>query len=267
MSIDKLKLAAYLDEAGEDPASACRVLADNKFNYVVLRHAWSGNICDVNDKVCSALRKCLTEHNLSVVAIVSDLGRVSTVELNHTPKEKIDRLFNLASYFQTGMVRIHAGVRAKNTDEEAITDWMASITDRCLSAGVVPLYEIGDDSVVREPAEVAKFLSRFRRWRLLYDPVQLIIKQNQDPFSRYWTLLKASTAAVDLRDFKIGHGFKPAGFGDARIRLTVDEGLKGDYKGWYFFEPSLGRRYGSAVTKADTFKLALEALENIVASV
>lgn len=267
MPLDKLKLAAYLDEAGEDPASACRTLAEHKFNYVVLRHAWGGNICDVNDKTCAALRKCLTEHRLSVVALVSDLGKVDTAQLNRTPAEKIDRLFNLAAYFQAGMVRVHAGTRTKNTDEGAVSAWMQTITDRCLSSSVVPLYEIVDESVVREPAEVAKALSTFRRWRLLYDPVQLIIKQNQNPFSRYWTLLRSFTAAVDLRDFKIGHGYKPAGFGDARMRLTVEEGLKGNYKGWYFFEPSLGRRFGSAVTKADTFKLALEALENIAASV
>jgi hypothetical protein len=111
-----------------------------------------------------------------------------------------------------------------------------------------------------QPAQVATLLSRFRRWRLLYDPVQLIIRQNQDPFLRYWTLLKSFTAAIDIRDFKIGYGFKPAGFGDAKISQTIQDVLKSDYKGWCFLEPSLGRRFGSATSKAETFKMALEAL-------
>lgn len=265
-SLEQLKLAAYLDEAGDDPISACRTLAEHKFNYVILRHAWAGNICDINDQACVHLRKILQEHNLSVVAIISDLGKVDTLQLNKTPKDKIDRLFNLVSYFQAGMVRIHCGLKSRTPDEAAATAWMQTITERCLATNTVPLYEIIDDALFREPTEIAKLLSAHRRWKLLYDPVQLIIKQNQNPFSRYWTLLKGLTAAVDMRDFKIGYGYKPVGFGDARIRLTIEEGLKGTYKGWYFFEPSLGRRHGAAVTKTDTFKLAFEALENIVAS-
>jgi sugar phosphate isomerase/epimerase len=265
MLLDKLKIAAYLDEAGEDILSACSVLAEHKFNYVVLRHAWSGNILDVNDQTCAKLRKTLQDHNLSVVALVTDLGKVETPQLMRTPKEKIERLFNLATYFQASMVRVHCGVKSRNQDEKAIESWMQMITEKCLISTTIPLYEVVDESVYREPPEVAKLLSANRRWKLLYDPVQLIIKQNQNPFLRYWTLLKAFIAAVDLRDFKIGHGYKPVGLGDARMKLTVDEGLGGTYKGWYFFEPSLGRRYASAVTKADTFKLALGALENIMA--
>ncbi len=265
MPLDKLKVAAYLDEASEDIISACAVLAKHKFNYVVLRHAWGGNILDANDQTCTKLRKALQDHNLSVVALVTDIGKVDTTQLMRTPKEKIDRLFNLATYFQSGLVRVHCGLKSRNQDEKAIESWVQMITEYCLRATIVPLYEVVDDSVYREPAEVAKFLSANRRWKFLYDPVQLIIKQNQNPFSRYWTLLKPFTAAVDLRDFKIGYGYKPVGLGDARMKLTVDEGLNGDYKGWYFFEPSLGRRHGSAVTKVETFKLALEALENIVA--
>lgn len=263
MPIENLKIAAYLDDAGEEQVAACKLLSSLKFNYVVLRHIGTGNICDANDQACSRLRKLLNDHNLSVVAIISDLGKVDTTQLMKTPVEKIDRLFNLASYFQVAMLRIHCGVKSRTPDASAIATWMQMIVSRCLSTSTIPLYEIGDESVFREPTEVAKMMATHRRWRLLYDPVQLIIKQNQNPFAKYWTLLKSSIAAVDLRDYKIGYGYKPIGYGDAKMKLTVDAGLSGEYKGWYFFEPSLGRRYGSAVTKADTFKLAYEALENI----
>jgi hypothetical protein len=264
MSIEQLKLASYVDEAGEDPVSACKTLSAHKFNYIVLRNIWSSNICDATDQSCSHIRKLFVDHNLSVVALVSDIGKVDSNQLQHIPKEKIDRLFHLASYFQTSMVRIHCGVKSKNQDDGAVLAWAQMITERCLAWNLTPIYEIIDESIYYNPVDVAKFLSVNKRWRLLYDPVQLIIRQNQNPFTRYWTLLKPSTAAVDLRDFKIGYGYKPVGVGDARIKLTVDEGLNGNYKGWYFFEPSLGRRYASAVTKAETFKLAYEALENLV---
>ncbi len=260
-----LKLAAYLDEAGDDPASAARLLASLQVNYIVLRQVWGTPILDANDQACSRLRQILDENKLSAVAIISDLGAVDTSLLGKIPRERTDRLFNLAAFFKSSMLRVHCGTREKGTaDEKAVTAWMGEITDRCLASSTVPLYEIGDQSPYREPADVARVLTAFRRWKLLYDPTQLIIRQNQNPFSRYWTLLKGQTAAVDVRDFKIGHGFKPAGFGDAKMRLTIEDGVKGVYKNWYFLESSLGRRYGQAVTREETFKLAYEALENIV---
>jgi hypothetical protein len=181
------------------------------------------------------------------------------------PKEKINRVFDVAAYFQAASVRIFAGTRTKEGADEPIRDWMQMITERCLASNLMPLYETTAESHLSQPAEVATLLSRYRRWRLLYDPVQLILKQNQDPFSRYWTLLKGFAAAMDVRDFKIGHGFKPAGFGDARIAQTLQDALQSGFQGWYFLEPSLGRRFGSAMTKRDTFKLALEALDVLVA--
>lgn len=263
MATDKIKLAAYLDEADDDPAAACKNLATKGIHYVVLRNAWKGNVCDATDAACQRLRKLLNDSSLSVVAIASDLGKAD--HLASVPAAKVDRLFNLAAYFQAANVRVHVGNRTRSgPDLPAIQTWMTMITDRCLSAGLTPLLELGDESAVRDPVAVAQLLAAFRRWKLLYDPAQLILRHKQDPFQRYWTLLKSFVAAVDLRDFKIGHGFKPVGFGDARLRETVAEGVSGQYKGWYYLEPSLGRKHGSAVTKWETFLLAHEALENLV---
>ena len=263
MAIDKIKLAVYLDEVDDDPATACKNLATKGIHYVVLRNAWMGNICDATDTACQRLRQLLNDNSLSVVTIASDLGRFD--HLSAVPPAKVDRLFNLAAYFQAANVRVHIGNHIRGgPDMVQIKNWMTMITDRCLSAGLTPLLEVSDDSAVRDPVQLAGLLAAFRRWKLLYDPAQLIIKHKQDPFQRYWTLLKSFVGAVDLRDFKIGHGFKPVGFGDARLRETVGEGLSGQFKGWYYLEPSLGRKHGSAVTRWETFQLAHEALENLV---
>jgi hypothetical protein len=262
---DKLKLAAYLDEAGEDPISACSVLNKAGISYVVLRYAWSGNVCDVSDQACQRLKQALSDNNLSVVTVISDLGKVEPKLLSHIPQEQIDRVFNVVSYFKAGSVRVLTGTRTREPSDDSIRQWMQLITDRCLQANIVPLMEITEDAAIFQASDVAQWLAKFRRWRLLYDPVQLIIRQNQDPFLRYWTLLKSFAAAIDLRDFKIGHGYKPPGFGDAKVKLTLDDTIKSNFKGWYFIEPSLGRRFGGATTKQETFNMALEALEVLLA--
>lgn len=264
MAIDQIKLAVYLDEVDDDPAVACKNLAAKGLHYVVLRNAWKGNVCDATDASCQRLKKLLNDNNLSVVTIASDLGKAD--HLGAVPKSQVDRLFNLAAYFQAANIRVHLGNKLRSEpDKAAIKDWMTMITDRCLAATLTPLYEVGDDAAIRDPVAIAELFASFRRWKLLYDPVQLILRHKQDPFQRYWTLLKSFVAAVDLRDYKIGHGFKPVGFGDAKVRLTVAEGLSGQFRGWYYLEPSLGRKYASAVTRWETFQLAFEALENLVA--
>lgn len=110
-------------------------------------------------------------------------------------------------------------------------------------------------------------LTKHRRWKLLYDPAQLLMHQNQDPFTRYWTLLKNFIEAVDIRDYKMGYGNRPAGFGDGRLNLTLKDAIATGFKGWYYLEPSLGRRYGNAVSRSQTLHMAIEALDMLLSPI
>jgi hypothetical protein len=255
-----LKLAVYLDEAGTEPGAACKALNDHDIKYTVIRYGWGDkNICEVQDRGCEQLRKLLDVHNLSVVAIASDLGDTFTSQLSQTPLPTIKRAFSLVTYFKAAYIRIYVGEGAGSYDD--IDLWMTSLTEHCIAANCTPLLEITPYSLPLQPAELATLLHKHRRWKLLYDPVQFILKRNLNPHLKYWTLLKNSVGAVDVRDFKVGRGFKPPGFGDSRILDTVQDAIASKYSGWFFLEPSLGRRYGNAITKSDTLKLALETLQ------
>ncbi len=263
-AFEGLKLAAYIDEAGDDLNSACASFVQHNIHYAVLRNVWAGNICEASDSICQRLKETLNKNNISPIAIISDLGKIEISQLPKISKEKIDRVFNIASYFKVSYVRICVGMSSKTQQgtSSVIGDWIQTITDKCLDGSLVPLLEITPESYLYQPVDIVSMLAKHRRWKLLYDPVQLIIRQNQDPFAKYWTLLKNYCAAIDVRDFKIGHGYKPAGFGDAKIQLTLSDAQK-DFNGWYFLEPSLGRRFGNVLTKQGTFKLAIEALETL----
>jgi hypothetical protein len=260
---DKIKLAAYLDEAGEDPSEGAACVKSTGIDYVVLRSAWGTNVAALSDNQCQSLQKSLVANNLSAIALISDLGKVNVRSLPVVDSEQIKRVFNVAAYFHVDMVRIQVGVGPYV--KEPIVAWMDNIQQQAISFGLKPVFEITEDAWTMEPARVATVLSSHKSWRLLYDPVQLIIKRKTDPFHKYWTLLKNSAAAIDLRDYKIGRGYKPVGFGDAQIKATLDDCMNASYKGWYFIEPSLGRRFGSHTTKSETFKAALEALDVLLA--
>lgn len=264
MARDTLKLAAYLDEAGEEPGAGCQTLVDNQIHYVVLRHCWTGNICGISDTGHQKLINLLQKHDLTVICIASDLGRVDASQLFRIGDDQIDRVINICNYYKAPMVRIFVGNTTNIDATKVINDWMHQISEKCLAADIIPLLEITPESHFYKAPDVAKLLATHKHWKLLYDPVQFILRQNQNPFIRYWTLLKDRTEVIDIRDMKIGKGFKPAGFGDSKIDMTVQDALNSGYKGWFFLEPSLGRRHAQAQTKRDTFQFALEGLDTIL---
>ena len=99
---------------------------------------------------------------------------------------------------------------------------------------------------------------------VLYDPAQLIIKKNQNPFIKYWPLLKNRVCGIDIHDFKIGHGFKPVGHGDARLKETIDDAINDNYDGWFFIEPGLGKRFTTQSSKEEVFAANFQILNSLL---
>lgn len=264
LKLSDLRLAGYLDEAADEPAAACQNLAKLQIRYVVLRQAWTTNVCTLTDQSCQKLKTLLDEYQLIPIAIASELGKVEAKNLGAVNAEQFNRAFDIAAYFKIPMMRFYAGLKIAGNHDNAVSDWLSFVTEHSLRANIIPMLEVTHDAYITKSADLATLLVKNKRWRLWYDPVQLILRQNQDPFIRYWTLLKTYVEAIDVRDYKIGYGCKPVGYGDAKIELTVKDAINVNYKGWYFCEPSLGRKYGSALTKADTFKLAVEAFEQLL---
>jgi len=259
--LEAFKVAAYLDEAGEDPATACKVLKELNIHYAVLRRAWVNNILELSDRGCKKLRDILEEYEVTPIALITTLGEVPAPSLVSLDQEYIQRAFNLASYFKTPIVRIQIGTKVKSDVTAEVDWWMEYIKQQSIAHNISPVFEITPDSIYIRPTDIAALLAKHRKWQLLYDPVQLILKQKQDPFVRFWSLLKNRTAAIDVRDHKIGRGFKPVGFGDSNILLTLVDVINTQYKGWLFLEPNLGRRHGSHNTKEDVFKMSVEAIK------
>jgi sugar phosphate isomerase/epimerase len=254
-----LKLAAYLDEAADDPTSACKVLVGCGISNVVLRRAWTNDICSLADSACAQLRDILAAYKLKPVLLVTNIGYVPANELMGTQPALLERALHLAHYFKISMIRVGFGARTK-VNPKSIQSWIDHVTNACFTNNIQPLFEINHNAFHYKAVEVAELLSKNKRIRLLFDPAELITHQHLNPFTKYWSLLKSYVAAIDIRDCKIGVGFKPIGFGDCQFKHLVSDALTSKYAGWWLFEPSLGRRHGSANTRQETFRMAHEAL-------
>lgn len=260
--IENLKVAAYLEDAGEDPASACKAIKEAGIDYVVIRHVWTSNIKDLSDNGCAKLRKILSDSGVTPIAILSTIGDVPAPDLPSVDEKIIDRTFNLVKYFDVPMLGLTCGQKVPTKADQQINDWLFQIANKSTALNITSLIEITPKSQLATPVELATLLSKHSRIKLLYDPAQLIIRQNIDPFVKYWTLLKKYVGAIDVRDYKIGRGYKPVGFGDTNIVRTVVDAANSTYKGWFFFEPSLGRKHGTAQSKSDVFKMAFTAFKS-----
>jgi sugar phosphate isomerase/epimerase len=265
MDINDLKLAVYLDEVSDDIDTSIPILTQHKLNYVVLRNTKFGNICDVDDKVCNQIRTTLTNNNISVISIMPEIGKAPTSELLRISDSTIDRTIHVAKYFSAPFVRFFGGITTKETTILGNVDaWMRKIAEKCVDHNLTPILEVTDESAVTRPADLITLITKHKRWKILFDPAQLVLRQKQEPFVRHWILLKPLVAAIDVHDYKIGVGFKPAGFGDAQLKLIMADSINTGFAGWYFLEPGLGRRHGNAVTRNGTFEMAVEALKVLI---
>jgi len=256
-----LRVAAYLEEAGEDPETACDNLLELDIPYIALKQVWTDNIGRIPDPACQKLQKVIQSKKMTVIMLATELGEVSADELKSVRDEEIERIFNRAAYFQAPFIRIGIGKSCSVDCHDEVNEWMNRITHKAIQYNVTPVIEITHNSFVDKPSDIATILLTHKRWKLLYDPAQYILRKKQDPFIKYWTLLKSNTAVIDVRDLKIGKGFKAPGFGDSRIGDTIKDAIDSNYDGWYVIEPSLGRRHGSALSKKETFTQAVSAFD------
>jgi sugar phosphate isomerase/epimerase len=250
-----MKIAAYLDDAGDTPDIACQTLQECGIKHVVIRQVWTGNICDLSDSTCQKLKNIIDKHALSVPMVASNLGLIDCNDLGSISLETINRTLSITRYFKANYVRIFGGIKNTSRNKDVINNWMSLVSSECAKAGIVPLFEIIDDFPYSYDVPIIlELLNNNRHWRLLYDPVQLIIKRNVNPFDKYWKNVRKFVAAIDIRDYKIGHGFKIAGTGDSMIKQTIDDSKGIGYDGWYFMEFSLGKRISDGLSKQDIFK-------------
>jgi len=263
VKFEDLRLAAYLNEAADDPASAATIIKNGGIKYVCLRRAWGRDIFRMADDACGLVRDILNQNDLKPILLSSTIGDVPLHNIIDQSGD-LDRALLICSFLKCPAIQIMLGA-ATNSDmnQKYLHRWMEIVTNKCLSANVKPVFEIDYSNCVSKPAEMAQILQKFSSWSVLYDPAQLIAKRKIHPFTKYWSLLKNRISHFDIHDYSSGVGPKPPGHGDAQIDLTLNDAIISSYKGWYCLEPGMGRRYNNISGKTAVFEYALDGLKSL----
>ncbi len=264
IAFSKLKFAAYLEEANDDPIKSCQKIAAAGINAVCLRRIWSTNVCFLTDEAVSILKESLDSNELKVALVCSSIGNVVATSLD-PELEHIDRAIQICQFLGAKALRLSIGETVKSDKALSATErWMEAVSDITMKSDIMPVFELRHNYSINTPAGFAALLQKFPRWSAVYDPAALIIHRNLDPFTKYWSLLKNRVSHVDLHDYKIGDGPRPPGHGDAKLDLLLSDAVSSGYNGWYCLEPGLGRRYGEIITKDNTFEHALKSFKALL---
>jgi hypothetical protein len=259
-----VKLAAYMDEVFDDPDKAGWLLISKKITNVCLRRAWCRDISSMPDNAIGILDNTLTKYGLSPVMLSTDIGCVDPEKLA-AEEQKFIRALQICKFLKCKAIRVGLGTTSTNKNaSEYVQKWLSLTSKLSISYDMLLLFEPESTSYYNQPASIAVFLSKFRRWQLLLDPALLVIRSKINPFVKYWSLLKSRTSFIDIHDFKSGNSAKPAGLGDAQLDILIADALVNNFTGWFCLEPGLGRRYGDAMTKDKTFLCALDAFQALL---
>jgi len=263
--MELLKLAAYLDEAHDDPHQAASVLKQHKINYAALRTAWGMQLHLIQDKLISELRQVLLDADVTPVILYSNLGDIESDKLDSIDNGAVERVMQVASYFKINIIRFGIGQTSNQInsvgfkdDSKQIDAWLKRIQSSAIRYSVMPLLEVRRNNLF------ASQLKDNPKWRIIFDPSNYNVTTSADPFDRYYKQIKSNIAAIELHDFKTGYGHKPIGVGNSRIYDIIKDCESRNYNGWYILKHSLGRKYASYKSKHEVFSMAKQALDNIL---
>ncbi len=257
-----LKIAAYLDEAHEDPFESIKVIAKANIHYVALRLFKDRNICDIDEIQLTQLRSALQKNSISPILLYSEIGVKTPLHL--LDYDLINRALNIANYFRTEYIHFGIGSLA-NDGTTTVKNWMNKIAVACQNASIIPVYEYKNQHEWRGLDRLIEVMQENRAWRLIYDPSHYVSKQTIDPYDKYWVRIREYVDIVDIHDYKTGVGHKPLGFGDCRLSDTLQDIKNNKKQCWVLMEPKLGHRHSTAITKSDSFMMAYKRFQEVLA--
>ena len=269
-----LRLAAYLHEAGEDKQEAANTLKHLNIKYVAINSSRYKSAEEIHK-----LKPFLSDNNLTPILLKSTVGYQIPPMLSSS--QAIDA-FNTAKYLGVSYLAFGLGIKiqvplsvidqsssafiqlATNSAQDQISTWITVVNELASNYNIIPVYEITNECWYYNRIDMIIKLISGTKWRLLYNPSRYLYKSNIDTFEHYYKALKQYINVISLQDYKHGYGCRPVGFGDARIEKIISDCQESNYLGWFVLEPMLGYKYGEALTRSQTFKLAYQSLQDLL---
>ncbi len=270
------KLSAFADEVCDDFKGQIEFLVKEGVRFIEPRFINKKNIMDLNKGELKETRIMLDDHDITVSAIGSPIGKVSLDEPFGGHLDKFKHAVDLALFFETPFIRMFSyyAPKGKNIDDfrNEVMDRMQAKVEVIQDAPVVMVHE-NESGIYGYNAQNCVDLVKTidsPKLRLVYDPANFVWGQEiTDSVKSCWPLMKPYVVHIHIKDWKLGAeiGSIP-GEGDGQIAELLAELAADGYDGCLTMEPHLetGGQFGGS-TGPELFARAIEAVRKIAADV
>jgi len=268
------RLSAFADEAAEDFAAQVDFLSREGISYLELRLVNGQNIMDLNRRELAQTRLMLQDHGIKISAIGSPIGKVSLEEPFDQHQEKFKHAVELASYFDTALIRIFSyfapAGRNITACREEVMERLAAQVELLKKSDITLVHENEANIYGQTPDRCVDIVETINspRLRLAYDPGNFV--QNERIINNMdicWPVMKDYVVHVHIKDRKVDAetGCLP-GRGDGQIKELLAELAKINYQGFLTLEPHMAvSGVFSGFSGPELFSQAIAAVREIAA--
>lgn len=239
--IEELKIATFMAEADEKISSAIKIIKDTNIDNIVFTNTG--------------------EYTLQEYITLMKASEIGVVGMDIKSEQSA---FNY-EYYKDLALALNPKFAIYNWDGTDIDQvFLDRFIDCSIQGNFTPMLCMNNIKNTLKPRDkqLDKILNISRRLHLCLDPVEIVLRYNIDIYDEYFKKYYNKIGALVVRDYKIGVGNRPVGYGSIRWREIF--GHLDKYNGWLIFKPSLGTRYNNLVNRGDIFKASYSAFVELV---
>ncbi len=239
-----MKISAFGDEIAADLKTQLTLLNELDVHYLELRAAWGINVADFTHDDVLRVKTLCAEHNISVSALGSPVGKTPITDPLETEAERLRHLFTIGEALDTRHIRVFAFYppphEAPAAHVVASVDRLGTLTDIAVKAGFMLLLEndhgLVGDTIERTHAVLSGVNSP--NLRHAWDGANFSHAGEATPTTTGWPLLKDFLGTVHVKDWRLADGSRrAAGEGDSQMADLLKAVDEIGYDGYYAVEP------------------------------
>lgn len=288
----RLRLGIITDEVSDDPAEACKLIAEWGLPVIELRTAWGKNLLELDDQELDRLEKAVTDNGLEVVGIASPVFKspldeqpreqaadfaLAGVETMEAQLELLEHACRLAVRFNARMVRVFTFWRQEITDDvlDELVEKLARAAKVTGDHGLLLAIENEPVCIVGTGPELARLFTALDNdlpaalrpsLGALWDPGNALALGAHDTYpAGYQTFEPEHIVHVHLKDLRfengVQKGFVPLGEGALDYRGQLRELAEDGYRGDLVLEPHYRP---SELSQAQAAKACVDAARSLL---
>lgn len=221
MSINKLKLCAFADEADSMLDGQIEALNENGISLLEIRSVDSKNISQVSVSEAKEYKKKLDTAGVSVWSVGSPAGKININDDFDKEIDQFKRLLEIGSILEAKCIRLFSfyGTDADQKYFGAVCEKLNNYVELCQPYGLIPCHENEKGIYGEDAAHCLEILNAVPGLKAVFDPANFV-QAEQDILSA-WNMLKDYVCYMHIKDAAEDGHIVPPGWGVGHVKDVI----------------------------------------------